>query len=170
MFVGGQVVDGSSDKFIIFFHSSEDEGCTVSSGTRGKRDAHLSSEDEFEKEMNSEAMVTLQLMLSPTAAAQAAKGHVTRATPTTSDGATNKPQTGKTNRARARARQRRSSADQRKKMVRFSGDVKTDDVMEEGASAGLLSDINISFNDKLTTVNMYGSHVHVTIKIDHLLF
>ena len=121
---------------VIFFHSSEDEGCTVSSGTRGKQDADLSSEDEFEKEMNSEAMATLQLMLSPTAAAQAAKGHVTRATPTTS---ANKPQTGKSSRALARARQRRSSTEQPRKTVRFSEDVKTDDGMEEGTSTGLIS-------------------------------
>ena len=123
---------------VIFFHSSEDEGCTVSSGTRGKQDADLSSEDEFEKEMNSEAMATLRLMLSPTAAAQAAKGHVTRATPTTTSA--NKPQTGKSSRALARARQRRSSAEQPKKAVRFSEDVKTDDAMDEGTSTGLTSD------------------------------
>lgn len=125
--------DSSVIMKIIFLHSSEDEGCTVSSGTRGKRDADLSSEDEFEKEMNSEAMATLQLMLSPTAAAQAAKGHVTRATPITS---ANKPRTGKSSRALAKARQRRSSTEQQKKTVRFSGDVKTDDIMEEGTSTG----------------------------------
>lgn len=109
----------------------------MSGGARGKQDADLSSEDEFEKEMNSEAMATLRLMLSPTAAAQAAKGHVIRATPTTS---ANKPQTGKSSRALARARQRRSSAEQPKKTVRFSEDLKTDDGMEEGTSTGLISD------------------------------
>ena len=124
---------------MIFFHSSEDEACTVSSRIRGKQAADLSSEDEFEKEMDSEAMATLRLMVSPTAAAQAAKGHVTRATPTGSGSATNKPQTGRSSRALARARQRRSSAEQQRKTVRFSGDVKTDDVMEEGASTGLIS-------------------------------
>ena len=106
------------------------------SGIHGKRDADLSSEDEFEKEMDSEAMATLRLMVSPTAAAQAAKGHVTRATPTACGSTTSKAQTGKSSRALARARQRRSSSEQQRKMVRFSGDVKTDDVMEEGASTG----------------------------------
>ena len=111
----------------------------MSSGIRGKRDADLSSEDEFEKEMDSEAMATLRLMVSPTAAAQAAKGHVARATPTASGSATDKPQTGRSSRALARARQRRSSTEQQRKTVRFSGDVKTEDVMEEGASTGLIS-------------------------------
>lgn len=115
----------------------------MSSRLRGKQDADLSSEDEFEKEMDSEAMATLRLMLSPTAAAVAAKGHVTRTTPTNiaSDSATtSKPQTGNTSRALARARQRRKSAEQQKKTVRFSKDVQTVDVMEEEAStdAGLL--------------------------------
>lgn len=106
-------------------------------GVRGKRDADLSSEDEFEKAMDSEAMATLRLMVSPTAAAQAAKGHVIRATPDVSGTTTNKPQTGKTSKALARARQRRSSTEQQRKMVRFSGDVKTDD-MEEGTRTGLI--------------------------------
>lgn len=114
----------------------------MSSGAHGKRIANLSSEDEFEKEMDSEAMATLQLMVSPTAAAQAARGHMTKATPTASDSTTtSKPRTGKTSRVLARARQRRSSAEQQqqRKTVRFSGDVKTDDVMEEGASTGSIS-------------------------------
>ena len=96
--------------------------------------------------MDSEAMATLRLMLSPTAAAVAAKGHVTRTTPTSiaSDSTTSKPQTGNTSRALARARQRRKSAEQQKKTVRFSKDVQTVDVMEEEAStdAGLISRFN----------------------------
>ena len=76
-------------------------------------------------------------MVSPTAAAQAAKGHVTRTTSTIACTTTDKPLTAKTRaQARARARQRRSSAEQKRKMVRFSADTKTED-MEEGTSTGL---------------------------------
>lgn len=128
---------GTFQIVVIFFHSSEDESCTVSGGVRGKCNADLSSEDEFEKEMDSEAMATLRLMVSPTAAAQAAKGHVIRATPSVSGTTTSKRQRGEANRDLARARQQRSSTDQQRKMVRFSEDVKTDD-MEEGTNTGLI--------------------------------
>ena len=118
-----------------FLYSSEDEGCTVNGSGRvsEKQDADLSGEDEFEKEMDSEAIATLRLMVSPTAAAQAAKSHVTRATPLAID----KPLTAKPSRALAKARQRRGSNEQQRKTVTFAADANTED-MDNGPRAGLI--------------------------------
>ena len=49
---------------LLFSCSSEDEGC---SRQQQAHNLHESSEDEFEKEMDSEIMSTLELMVSPTA-------------------------------------------------------------------------------------------------------
>lgn len=108
----------------LLFHSSGDDGCcynrdsSITCGASKQCSADLSSEDEFEKVMDSEALATLKLMVSPTAAAEASKSHTIRsfaAGPSDSNSATGR----KTKAQIGRVRQRKRSSDQRK-TVRFA--------------------------------------------------
>ena len=107
----------------LLFHSSGDEGSgynrnsSIACGAGKQCSADLSSEDEFEKEMDSEALATLKLMVSPTAAAEASKSHTIRPFPAgTADNIATRR---KTKAQTRRVRQRKHSGDQRK-TVRFA--------------------------------------------------
>lgn len=102
----------------------------------------MSSEDEFEKEMDSEALATLKLMVSPTAAAEAVRGHVTRTTSTSSGGGGRDDtvvvtRDGKKKaRASGRVSRRRRGSTEQGKTVRFALESKTEDELSGGGRTG----------------------------------
>ena len=119
--------------------SSDDEGCHLSSacGTTINDipwNEDPSSEEEFEKEVDSEALATLEQIVSPTAAvAEPLGGHMTSDVSSSNV----ESEAWSSRQQQSRRRRRRSSGAEQKKVVRFSNSV--DDRGKEGPNEGLLN-------------------------------